>query len=167
MKNKILAIFVGFLVISMFAIPVMAAPTTENIEYFRKVEISDPYSGRMSGESHVYVLHESVRHGSIYVDGDDTTGTKIFTFTQWGKLMMYFKQGKAIWKFYMVWTSTSDPDSGFKGKLNGDAVAPLYGWYTVSGVLQGYGDLQGQKLIVEMARIPPNDALITGTLVTN
>ena len=167
MRKKIIMLIITLLAIVMFAVPLAQAakPTETPITYFREVETVISMEGGMSGESHMYIVKESIRIGSIY-EGTDNTGTKLFTFTQWGSAMMNWKQGKTIWHFYMVWTSTT-ADGGFKGKLNGDAFTPTMGWYTVSGVLQGYGEFEGQKLVVEMARTPPNDALITGVLITN
>jgi hypothetical protein len=123
-----------------------------------------------AGESSILVITESVRIGSIY-EGTDNTGTKLFTFTQVGSAIMNWKQGKTEWHFYHVWTSTTD-DGGFRGKLNGDAFTVAngglgMGWYVVSGVLQGYGDFKGQKLVINMARVPPNDAQILGVKITN
>ncbi len=160
MNKKILGVFVALFVLAMFAVPVIAKPTITPIEYFREVEEVVNTIGRPSGESSVYVIIESIRIGSIY-EGTDNTGTKLFTFTQWGSCMMDMKQGKSVWHFYTIWVSTT-VDGGFKGKLNG--LNPLTGAYTVSGVLNGYGEFIGQKLTIQATRDPPSAAYITGEL---
>ena len=168
--NKKLVVFVGLLVITLLTIPVMAKkPVAEEITYFRKVEVTVNTEGHGTGSGNSnYVVTNSTRTGSIY-DGTDVTGTKIFDFTQYGSCQMNLIQGYANWHFTHVWTIPGDPDSGFKGRLNGKAASTAngglgYGWYEVSGVLHGFGECIGQKLVIQMARIPPNDALVTGTL---
>jgi hypothetical protein len=73
------------------------------------------------------------------------------------------KQDRAVWNVYMIWESTT-ADGGFKGKLNG--LNPVSSVYTVSGVLNGYGEFKGQKLTIEMTRDPPSYVHITGDLKT-
>jgi hypothetical protein len=164
MNKKILTIFVVLSLLAMLALPAFAVmPTETAITYFRKVETVLTYDSFWAGESHVLIIKDSTRLGSIY-EGTDMSGPKLFDFTQYGSVQFNFKEGKHNWHFYHVWTSTIYPDSGFKGKFNGDSFNPTYGWYVVDGVLQGYGEFAGQKLVVQMARIPPNDALITGFL---
>jgi hypothetical protein len=170
MKKKILMITVTLLAISIFAFPLTYAtqPTVKSIEYFRNVENRISTDWRFSGKSQFMVIvKESVRTGSIY-EGTDVSGTKLFDFTQWGSCEQNYKLGKAQWHFYMDWIK--DSDSGFRGKLNGDASGSTYmemETYTVSGVLQGYGEFKGQKLMIEMVRIPPDNAQITGLKITN
>jgi len=170
MKKKILMLTVTLLAISIFAFPVIHAtqPTVTSIEYFRNVENTISVDWRFSGKSQFMVIvKESVRTGSIY-EGTDVSGTKLFEFTQWGSCEQNYKLGKAQWHFYVDWIK--DSDSGFRGKLNGDTFGSTMmelESYTVSGVLQGYGEFKGEKLIVEMARTPPNAAQITGVKITN
>jgi len=161
-NKKILGIFVTVLALVIFAVPVMAKPTQTPIEYFKEVEEVISVVGGTAGESDVYHIKVSERRGSIY-EGTDNTGEKLFTFTQWGSCTMNRKQGRAEWHVYMIWVSTT-ADGGFKGKLNG--INPVSSVYTVSGVLNGYGELEGQKLTIEMTRDPPNSAYITGFLKT-
>ena len=161
MKKKILGIFAGFLVLAMLTGPVIAKPTQTPIEYFREVENVISVIGGTAGKSSVYHIKVSERTGSIY-EGTDNTGEKLFTFTQWGSCMMRMgEQSKSVWHIDMIWESTT-ADGGFKGKLNG--LNPLTGAYTVSGVLNGYGEFNGQKLTIEMTREPQTYAYITGYL---
>jgi hypothetical protein len=172
MNKKILMLTITLLAVAMFAFPLTHAvqPTETPVEYFKNVENVISMDWRFSGNSQFMVIvKESVRTGTIY-EGTDTSGTKLFNFTQWGSCEQNYKLGKAQWHFYMDWIKFTDADSGFRGKLNGDAFGSTImelESYTVSGVLQGYGEFKGQKLIVEMARTPPNAAQIKGVKITN
>jgi hypothetical protein len=150
MKKKILGILASLLIVTMFMVPVLAKPTKTPVTYFRVVDAMEPVVWRFAGESHVFIVVESVRSGSIY-EGTDDEGAKLFTFTQEGKMKANMGQGKQVWHFDQVWTSTT-VDGGFKGRLNGYAGGD--GLYEVTGVLQGFGDLKGQKLVIEGNRNP-------------
>jgi hypothetical protein len=168
MKKKIFGIFVAALALAMFAIPVMAKTETP-IQYYKWVENIESTEwrwvapDRMGGESIIMMVTESIRTGSIY-DGTDTSGEKLFTFTQNGFNMVNMKQGKQEWHFDVEWTSTT-VDGGFKGRLNGEGIGGPQ--FRVQGVLQGFGEFKGQKLTIEEIRDPPpppqpNGGQITG-----
>ena len=167
MKKKMLGILASLLIVTMFVVPVLAKPTKTPVTYFRVVDAMEPVVWRFAGESHVFIVVESVRSGSIY-EGPDDEGAKLFTFTQVGKMKANTGQGKQVWHFDQVWTSTT-VDGGFKGRLNGYAGAD--GLYTVTGVLQGFGDLKGQELVIEGNRNPSDpeypmgSATMTGFLI--
>jgi hypothetical protein len=167
MKKKILEILASLLIVTMFVVPVLAKPTKTSVTYFRVVDAMEPVDWRFAGESHVFIVVESVRSGSIY-EGTDDEGAELFTFTQVGKMKANMGQGKQVWHFDQVWTSTT-VDGGFKGRLNGYAGAD--GLYKVTGVLQGFGDLEAQKLVIEGNRNPSDpeyplgSATMTGFLI--
>jgi hypothetical protein len=167
MKKKILGVFVGLLVLATFAVPVMAKTETP-IHYYKWVEVvvSTEWRwvapDRMGGESIIMMVTESTRTGSIY-DGTDTSGTKLFTFTQTGNNMVNMKQGLQRWHFDVEWISTT-VDGGFKGRLNGEGIGGPQ--FRVQGVLQGFGEFEGQKLTIEEIRDPPPPAQPKGSQIT-
>jgi hypothetical protein len=170
MNKKILRVFICLMTIAIFVVPLTHAvqPTETSIEYFRHVEDTVSVEWNLRG-NFMAIIKVSERSGSIY-NGTDMFGDKLFNFTQWGSAEQNYKLGKAQWHFYMVWIKPTDADSGFRGELNGDASGSTFmemETYTVSGVLQGFGEFKGQKLMIEMVRIPPDNAQITGFKITN
>lgn len=164
MNKKTLFVFVGLLAIAIFAVPVSAKPTQTPITYFKETDYVISTEWRYPGESHIFLVTESIRGGSIY-EGTDNTGPKLFDFIQIGKMMSNPIAGKQVWYFDVVYTSTS-VNGGFEGVLNGQANSSNPNMFTVHGILQGFGDLKGQKLVVEVTRTTPSTSLITGMLVT-
>ena len=165
MNKKILFVFVGLLALCFFSLPVIATQPTETpITYFKKTDNVISTEWRYAGESHIFIVMESIRTGSIY-QGSSSSGPKLFDFHQVGKMMANPVAEKQVWHFEVIYTSTTE-DGGFKGMLNGQADSSNPNMYTVHGVLQGFGALKGQKLVVEVARTASSTALLTGMLVT-
>jgi hypothetical protein len=163
MKKKILFVFVSLLTLAIFALPVMAAqPTETSITYFKQTESVLSTDWRYAGESNIFIVTESIRTGSIYQGS--SSGPKLFDFYQIGKMKANPAVGKQVWHFDVIYTSITG-DGGFEGMLNGQADSSNPNMYTVHGVLQGFGTLKGQRLVVEVTRISLNSALITGMLV--
>ena len=166
MKKKILGVLVGLLVLATFAVPVMAK--TETPVTYTKVCTGMTVDWMYAGKSGIFHVLRSEQAGVVY-EGDQNLGDPSlasFTYTMIGKMMANPYEEKQIWHFDAVWTSTT-VNGGFKGKLNGQAGADSL--FTVQGVLQGFGELKGQKLVVEGERQAPamaNIAIFTGYLIT-
>ena len=91
----------------------------------------------------------------------------LFDFVQDGKVTTRSTH-EQVWHFQQVWTKIGDPNSGFKGSLNGKGYYIDSGVYppsefTVSGILNGFGEYNGQKLYLEYSW---SDFCIKGILVT-
>ncbi|MFC1487981.1 hypothetical protein ACFLRN_09900 [Thermoproteota archaeon] len=164
MNKKILGIFIAVLAVALFTLPVMAKPTDAPVSYDIKQTGMDPVDWNFVGKDHsepmtgsVFIVKESVRRGIINVTGTETI---VFNYVQTGSMKYNINTGKQVWRLKHVWTSTT-VDGGFKGTLNGEAGRDSQ--FIVSGNLLGFGDLNGQKLIVEFSA---DTRLITGTLVT-
>jgi len=162
MKKKILRIVVTVLALAMFAVPVMATPAGDEVTYYVLQEWDTYHKILFCGESGNSLV-KSDRGGYIMNEAKDTN---LFVWNQFGSVTTSHK-GTQVWHLKQLWTVVGDETSGFKGSLNGKgAYVPLgippYE-FTISGVLNGFGDLQGQKLIVEFTS---SDLKIAGILVT-
>jgi len=168
MNKKILGIFVSLLVVTMFTVPAIAKPTEIEVTYTKKR--IGPMVVEWKDAGPIFHVVKSEQSGVIY-EGDQDLGDPTlasFTFTAIGKMHNNPSSLKQVWHFDYVWTSVDDPDSGFKGRLNGYAGDDSL--FTVQGVLQGFGELKGQKLVVEAERQAPTSAgiaIFTGSLITN
>jgi len=164
MNKRIFGVFFSLVVVAMFIVPVMAKTETE-VTYTKERVGPMKIEHLSSGESHVFHILRSEQSGFIY-EGDEPVGDPVYSFTAVGKNMINRKQDIQIWHFDYVWTSTEDENSGFKGRLNGNAGADSL--FTVQGVLQGFGELKGQKLVVKAERQTPMSAgiaIFTGLLI--
>ena len=166
MNKKVLGIFVSLLVMAMFAVPVMAKPTETEVTYTKKRIGAMAMEWRMAGKSPIFHVVRSEQSGFVY-EGAEAVGDPVFSYTAIGKMHSNPSSLKQIWHFDYMWTSIADADSGYKGRLNGQAIGGPY--FIVSGVMQGFGDFKGQKLVVECERQPPTSsgiAIFTGSLIT-
>ena len=165
MNKRILGIFVTVLALAMFAVPVMAKPTETEVTYIGQWTMDMIYPKIvLCGESGNSLVKS-------YVEGEIinlATMQHEFDYVQEGKVTTNGKTLIMEWHFKQLWTKVGDPDSGFKGTLNGKGSylpgnMPPY-TFDVSGVLNGFGELNGQKLIVEVGAA--TGWTIKGILVT-
>ena len=166
MKKKFLGVLVSLIVISMFTVPAFAKPTETEITYTKKRVGPMALEWMMAGKSHIFHVVKSEQSGFIYV-GDEAVGDPVFEYTAIGKMHTNSKSGIQPWHFDYVWTSIAKPDSGFEGRLNGLAIGNSM--FIVSGILHGFGDFEGEKLVVEAERQSPRTsgiAIFTGVHTT-
>lgn len=163
MNKKILGVFVGLLVVIVFAVPALATSAGTSVTYYTGGLWATYPKIVFCGESGNSLV-KSNRGGFIMNEAKDTN---LFVWNQFGSVMTSSKDGTQVWHLKQLWTVVNDETSGFQGSLNGKGVydssnIPPYD-FTVSGVLTGFGDLQGQKLFVEYAS---SGGKITGILAT-
>lgn len=150
MKKRVFGVFFSLVVVAMFIVPAIAKPTGTEITYTKQLEGPMVVDWRYAGESTVFHVSRSEQSGYVY-EGDEAVGDPVFSYTAIGKMhTIPDPSTKQIWHFDYVWTCIGDEDSGFKGRLNGQAMEN--DMFVVSGVLQGFGTLKGQKLVVEGER---------------
>jgi len=155
MKKKILGTALVLTFLAILVIPVMAKSTETPVTYTKQRVGPMVVEWRMAGKSPIFHVVRSEQSGLVY-EGDEAVGVPMFSYTAIGKMHTIPASGKQIWHFDYVWTSIDDVDSGFEGRLNGQAVGnPLF---TVSGILNGFGDFKGEKLVVEAERQSPSSA---------
>ena len=166
MNKKILGIFVTVIALAMFAVPVMAEQTGTEVTYYPYYPMGSMTYPKIlfCGESG-NTLIKSYVEGVIYADEEMTT--PLFEYVQEGKVTTNGKTWNQVWHFRHVWTKIDDPDSGFKGSLNGKGVYFGPGVFppsdfAVSGVLNGFGECKGQKILLEFSWSQG----MTGILVT-
>jgi hypothetical protein len=159
LKKKILIMAFALMFVAMLATPVLAAkPTYPDIMY-TKVRVGSMALVRMmipTGESHIWQILRTEQSGLIYegnVTGVADPGDPAYNYTAIGKMMYNRKQSRQVWHFDYVWTVIGDENSGFKGRVNGQAIDSTR--FIVTGILQGFGALKGQKLVVEVERMLP------------
>jgi hypothetical protein len=169
MKKKIFGIFVAALALAMlalFVVPVMAKQAGTEVTYYSLVPPTGMTYPKVlfCGDSGNNLI-KSHYEGTIFAD--QTKTIPLFDFVQDGKVRTQ-STGDQVWHFKQVWTKIGDPDSGFEGSLNGkgyliDPNAFPPSEYTVSGILNGFGEYNGQKLVLEYSW---SDFCISGILVT-
>jgi len=156
MNKKILGIFVAVLALAMFAVPVMAKPEGTQVQYQGWWTIDQTYPKILFCGKSDNTLIKSYVEGQII---NLATMQIEFDFVQEGKVTTNPDNGKQVWHFKHVWTKVGDSDSGFEGSLNGKGTFISMGTYifSLSGVLNGFGDCRGQKILLEFwldSRIP-------------
>ena len=165
MKKKIFGIFVAALALAMFAVPVMAKQAGTPVTYYSpEPPIGMTYPKILFCGDSGNNLIKSHYEATIFADLAKTI--PLFDFVQDGKVRTQ-STGDQVWHFKQVWTKIGDPASGFEGSLNGKGHYIGAGFppseFTVSGILNGFGEYSGQKLILEYSW---SDMCITGILVT-
>lgn len=108
-------------------------------------------------------LVKSYLESEIYADEEMTE--LLFYSVRHGKVTTDSTTLKQIWHFRYVWTCATDPESGFKGSLNGEGVYQGMGMgfvFSVSGVFNGFGEYKGQKILMEYSPAKGH----TGILIT-
>ncbi len=168
MNKKIFGLLVGLLVLVMLSVPVLAKTSETEITY-TKVRVG-PMAVEWKQAGPIFHVVKSEQSGVIYLGDQDLGDPELasFTYTATGKMHNNPAILRQVWHFDYVWTSIAVADSGFKGRLNGDAVGN--GLFTIQGILQGFGEFKGQKLVVVAERQTPTSAgiaIVTGSLYTN
>ncbi len=87
--------------------------------------------------------------GDVYTDGYSSN---------FGNVVINLKTGWLISRGYAEWTF--EGIGGFAGNLE-MKLSIITGWYSIHGVLHGFGDFEGQTLMLSYAG-PPFPALWTG-----
>jgi hypothetical protein len=164
MKKKILGIFVTVLALAMFAVPVMAKQEGTPVTYYDywgplgfleqtydKIHVSGTGSDSAVEHSHSsQSIVKSYLESEIYADEGLTE--LLFYSVRHGKVTTDSRTLQQIWHFRYVWTCADDPESGFKGSLNGKGVYQGMGMgfdFSLSGVFNGFGEYKGQKILMQ------------------
>lgn len=166
MNKKILGLLVSLVAIAMLSVPALAKTSETQVTY-TKVRIG-PMAVEYKNAGPIFHVTKSEQSGVIYEGNIEDPTLASFTYTAIGKMHSNPASLRAIWHFDYVWTSVTDANSGFKGRLNG--YAPGTPFFVVQGVLQGFGNFKGQQLVVKCERQAPSTAgiaLVTGSLWTN
>ena len=162
MNKKVLAIPIALVFAAMLVIPVMAEPT-KGLKVPASL-IPGPQVGGAPPEKH-WDTNGGISQGrgrevdyfpiTLTIGNDVYTNGYSYNFINVmfnSKTMIQISQGLAVWTFEDI--------GGFEGNLK-MKISAIDGYYSIHGVLFGFGDFEGQTLMLSYEG-PPVGAVWTG-----
>jgi hypothetical protein len=162
MNKKILVISISLVIAAMFVIPVMAEPT-KGLKLPASL-IPGPQVGGAPPEKH-WDTNGGISQGrgrevdyfpiTLTIGSDVYTNGYSYNFGDTmfnSKTMIQNSRGLAVWTFEGI--------GGFEGDLK-MKISAIDGYYSIHGVLFGFGDFDGQTLMLSYEG-PPVGAVWTG-----
>lgn len=163
MNKKVLVTTMALLAVAMLVAPVMAEPT-KGLKVPATLTpgpaVPTPPADRnwMTNGGIVQIRGEQTDYYPINL----TIGSDVYPYgysSNFGDVVINLKTGWLISHGYAEWTFPS-VDGGFAGNLE-MKLSIFTGWYSIHGVLFGFGDFEGQTLMLSYDG-PPVGALWTG-----
>jgi hypothetical protein len=155
MNKKVLMMLIALLAVAMFGAPVMADPTNGQKVPAQMITIGAgpvvPGEYRMTSGGILQVRGEQEVIYNILSIGSETHNiysSNVLDGT------LNFKTGLIIHHYDAVWyIPDENSDSGFSGNVEAkiydyDFVSGTFSWMTIHSVTQGFGDFEGQTLML-------------------